>query len=147
MTLTTENETQTNPKYAGFWLRVHASLIDWFLIAVITFIVAWVVNQNILYELEKEGTLEQGRYWATEISYNLVGFFIWYLYYTVAESSRFQGTFGKRILDLKVVDEAGNRISVGRAAGRLISKILSFIILMIGFLMVGWTAKKTRFAR
>ncbi len=142
MSTTLESESQTDFQYAGFWLRVHAALIDWFLIAVITFIVAWVVNQDILYELEKEGTLEQGRYWATEISYNLVGFFIWYLYYTVAESSRFQGTFGKRILDLKVVDEAGNRISVGRAAGRLISKILSFIILLIGFLMVGWTEKK-----
>ena len=82
------------------------------------------------------------RIWATEFSYNLVGFFIWYLYYTVAESSRFQGTFGKRMLDLKVVDESGNRISIGRAAGRLISKILSFLTLMIGFLMVGWTEKK-----
>ena len=142
MTSTMASESKTEPEYAGFWLRVHASLIDYFLVAVITFIVAWVINQEILYDLEKEGIREHGRMWATELSFNLVGFFIWYLYYTVAESSKFQGTFGKRMLDLKVVDESGNRISIGRAAGRLISKILSFATIMIGFLMVGWTQKK-----
>ena len=142
MTSSTESESQTDLKYAGFWLRVHASLIDYFLVAVITFIVAWVFNQNILHDLENEGVREQGRFWATEISHNLIGFFIWYLYYTVAESSKFQGTLGKRLLDLKVIDESGNRISVARAAGRLISKIVSAIIFLIGFLMVGWTQKK-----
>ena len=142
MTSSTESEAQTDLKYAGFWLRVHASLIDYFLVAVITFIVAWVFNQNILHDLENEGVREQGRFWASEISRNLIGFFIWYLYYSVAESSKFQGTLGKRLLDLKVVDESGNRISVARAAGRLISKIVSAIILLIGFLMVGWTQKK-----
>ena len=51
-----DREIQKEPVYAGFWLRVHASLIDWFLVAVITFIVAWVFNQNNLIQSRKRGS-------------------------------------------------------------------------------------------
>jgi uncharacterized RDD family membrane protein YckC len=43
---------------------------------------------------------------------------------------------------IKVTDLAGNRISFLRALGRYVAKIVSFAILLIGFLMVGWTEKK-----
>jgi uncharacterized RDD family membrane protein YckC len=36
----------------------------------------------------------------------------------------------------------GNRISFGRATGRYFAKILSKMILMIGFLMAGFTQQK-----
>ena len=39
------------------------------------------------------------------------------------------------------VDDAGNRISFGRATGRYFAKILSAIILCIGFIMIGFTDK------
>jgi uncharacterized RDD family membrane protein YckC len=58
------------------------------------------------------------------------------------ESSTWQATLGKKILGLKVTDLAGNRISFARASGRFFGKILSGMILGIGFLMAGFTARK-----
>ena len=58
------------------------------------------------------------------------------------ESSSKQGTVGKMILNLRVVDMLGNRISFGRATGRFFGKILSGLILNIGYIMAAFTEKK-----
>jgi len=65
-----------------------------------------------------------------------------WIYYASLESSAWQATLGKKILGLKVTDLAGNRISFGRASGRFFGKILSGMILGIGFLMAGFTERK-----
>ncbi len=49
---------------------------------------------------------------------------------------------GKRVLQLKVTDELGNRIGFGRATGRFFAKILSSMFFCIGFIMVGLTDRK-----
>lgn len=67
--------------------------------------------------------------------------FAW-LYFALQESSKWQATVGKRALGIKVVGLDGKRISFGRATVRHFSKMLSRMILMIGFLMVIWTKKK-----
>ena len=58
------------------------------------------------------------------------------------ESSRFQGTLGKLAVQIKVTDLDGNRISFGRATGRHFGKIVSGMILMIGYIMVAFTERK-----
>ena len=65
-----------------------------------------------------------------------------WLYFAILESSRWQGTVGKQALKLIVTDEHGERIGFGRATGRYFAKILSAIILCIGFIMVAFTDKK-----
>jgi uncharacterized RDD family membrane protein YckC len=65
-----------------------------------------------------------------------------WIYYASLESSTWQATLGKKILGLKVTDLEGNRISFGRASGRFFGKILSGMILGIGFLMAGFTERK-----
>jgi uncharacterized RDD family membrane protein YckC len=64
------------------------------------------------------------------------------LYYAMMESSKHQGTIGKIFLKIKVTDLDGNKINFIRATVRHLSKILSGIILGIGFLMVLWTDRK-----
>jgi uncharacterized RDD family membrane protein YckC len=66
-----------------------------------------------------------------------------WLYDALLTSSSWQGTIGKRVLRLKVVDEAGNRIGFGRATGRFFAKILSSMFFCIGFIMIGLTERKT----
>jgi len=68
-------------------------------------------------------------------------FFGW-LYFALQESSVRQATIGKRALGLKVADLEGNRISFLRATARYYCKLLSRLMLMIGYLMIFWTAKK-----
>jgi uncharacterized RDD family membrane protein YckC len=65
-----------------------------------------------------------------------------WLYEALMESSSYQATLGKMILGMKVTDLYGNRISFGRATGRHFAKILSGMVLCIGFIMVGLTQRK-----
>jgi uncharacterized RDD family membrane protein YckC len=65
-----------------------------------------------------------------------------WLYEAFLESSSYQATLGKMIFGMKVTDLQGNRISFARATGRHFAKIVSAIILFIGFIMVGFTERK-----
>jgi uncharacterized RDD family membrane protein YckC len=65
-----------------------------------------------------------------------------WLYYALLESSTWQATLGKKALGLEVTDVEGRRISFGRASGRFFAKIISTLILFIGFIMAGFTEKK-----
>lgn len=65
-----------------------------------------------------------------------------WIYYALMESSGWQATLGKKVLGLKVTDLAGNRISFARASGRFFGKILSGMLLLVGFMMAGFTERK-----
>jgi uncharacterized RDD family membrane protein YckC len=58
------------------------------------------------------------------------------------ESSKLQGTLGKKALGIIVVDEHFGRISFGRAAGRFWSKFISVLTLYVGFIMAAFTKNK-----
>ena len=64
------------------------------------------------------------------------------LYWIIADASRYQGSIGKRVLGLRVVDQYGVRLTLAAAAGRNLFKILSTIPALIGFMMAGWTKRK-----
>jgi uncharacterized RDD family membrane protein YckC len=76
------------------------------------------------------------------LAIRLLALMLSWIYYASLESSAWQATLGKKILGLKVADLAGNRISFARASGRFFGKILSGMILGIGFLMAGFTERK-----
>jgi uncharacterized RDD family membrane protein YckC len=81
---------------------------------------------------------------ATVLGYisGILGTVINWLYFTILESSPKQATLGKMALGIVVTDLNGNRISFGRANGRYWSKIISSMILLIGYMMAGFTEKK-----
>jgi uncharacterized RDD family membrane protein YckC len=58
------------------------------------------------------------------------------------ESSAKQATVGKMALGIIVTDLEGRRLGFGRATGRYFAKILSALILGIGFLMAAFTERK-----
>tara|TARA_B100001245_G_C22536040_1_gene269160 strand:- start:219 stop:485 length:267 start_codon:yes stop_codon:yes gene_type:complete len=66
----------------------------------------------------------------------------WWIYFAVMESSPTQGTLGKMAIGIKVTDLEGSRISFGRASGRHFGKLISGLILQMGFVMVAFTKKK-----
>jgi uncharacterized RDD family membrane protein YckC len=65
-----------------------------------------------------------------------------WLYFALQESSAAQATLGKRLLGIRVTDTLGNRLTFGRATGRHFGKIVSGLILGIGYIMAGFTEKK-----
>lgn len=65
-----------------------------------------------------------------------------WLYFALLESSKLQASIGKLALGIIVTDMEGNRITFGKATGRYFGKIISAIILYVGFMMAGFTEKK-----
>jgi len=65
-----------------------------------------------------------------------------WLYFALMESSKTQATLGKMALGLKVTDLEGNQISFARATGRYFGKIISGMIMYIGYILAGLTEKK-----
>jgi uncharacterized RDD family membrane protein YckC len=63
-------------------------------------------------------------------------------YYALMESSSMQATLGKKALGMIVTDLEGRRVSLGKATGRFFGKILSGLILGIGYIMIGFTERK-----
>lgn len=122
------------PVYAGFWLRACALLIDTVIVAIIAIILGVIIGLIMGFG----GANEES---AGAVG-NLLGICLNIAYYCGLESSERQATFGKQLLGLKVTDGAGNRITFLRALGRYFAKILSAIILLIGYFMAGFTAKK-----
>ncbi len=79
--------------------------------------------------------------WQIVALYFVTKFIIVYFYYVLFEISNWQGTIGKRVLNIKVTDLNGNRINFKRATLRLFSKLLS-AQLLIGYIMIFFTEKK-----
>ncbi len=107
--------------FAGFWKRFFAYLIDAILLGIIGGILTSQMN---------EGTA------------GTVTTILGWLYFAGMESTSRQATIGKSLLGIYVTDVDGNRISFLRATGRYFAKILSALILFIGYIMAAFTARK-----
>jgi uncharacterized RDD family membrane protein YckC len=119
----------------GFWRRCAAQVIDGFIIAFISFVAGIVLGVVLVAAGVRDAS-------ASRIPGYIVGMAISWLYFALQESSAVQASLGKRAFGLKVVDERGQRIEFGRATFRFFGKILSGLILGIGFLMAGLTPRK-----
>ncbi len=108
-------------QYASFWKRFVAWVIDAIILAIVSVIINLIFDQNT----------------ATVIS-TLVG----WGYFAGMESSERQATLGKSAMGIVVTDVSGQRISFLRATGRYFAKILSALILLIGYIMAAFTARK-----
>lgn len=135
--------------YGGFWIRLLAHLIDHVILGAVAaplfFIMALPTILRVAHEAERnqEPSPEMIVSILSSIFlYVVVAFAGQWLYEAWLTSSSWQGTIGKRVLRLKVVDEAGNRISFGRATGRFFAKILSSMFFCIGYLMIAFTERK-----
>jgi uncharacterized RDD family membrane protein YckC len=151
-TVATVPVTYSGVAYAGFWLRFVAFLIDGFVTGIL--FVALLIPLFILTGAgaalsrisSGEDISEQaGAFLAFGF---IVGFFgitlgVRWLYYAFSESSSWQATLGKKMLNLTVTDMSGQPISFARASGRYFSKFITHLIpLEIGFIMAGFTEKK-----
>jgi uncharacterized RDD family membrane protein YckC len=137
--------------YGGFWIRLLAHLIDHLVLGAVAaplfFIMVLPSIIRIAREAEQNQEPPSPELIVTILSsvfvYIALAFVGQWLYEALLTSSSWQGTIGKRVLRLKVVDEAGNRIGFGRATGRFFAKILSSMFFCIGFIMIGFTERKT----
>ena len=132
--------------YAGFWRRVLAYLIDWAIVSICASIIAFALVFVLAFYMASVGIDIENENQNVQLLYFALGSFIGlianWLYYTLFESSSKQGTPGKMAIGIIVTDLNGRKISFGKANGRFWGKIISGIILGIGFIMAGTTQKK-----
>ena len=120
-------------EYAGFWIRVGATLID----TVIIIIVLMVPLSFIYGEQYWLGDQYIRGFWDLMLGYVVpIVATIWFWL-------RFLGTPGKMALKLRVVDaKTGNKLSVGQAIGRYFAYILSILPFGLGFIWIGIDSRK-----
>ncbi len=125
-----------NCEYAGFWIRLAATLIDTLVLLVVV-----AVPLTLIYGTEYwlGGTKVLG-FWDAFLNY----FFpfvatIWFWH-------RFCGTPGKMALRLRIVDgKTGLPPSVGQSVLRYVGYIASILPLLLGFIWVGIDRRKQGF--
>ena len=138
--------------YAGFWLRFVAYLIDGAIsgIAFVILLIPLFVLTGAGAALSRIGSGEDisddvAAFLGIGFIFGFFGivFLVSWLYYALSESSPWQATPGKKMLNLKVTDMTGEPISFGRASGRFFARIITHMIpLEIGFILAGFTEKK-----
>ena len=117
-------------RYAGFWIRAVAFIIDAVMLAVVFFVITFFLTTSY----EETGPARMAAVLQSVISI---------LYLAAFWASPMQATLGQKICGLRVVDEFGsNRLSFMRAFGRALALMLSGLLLGIGYLMVAFTERK-----
>ena len=136
-------------RYAGFWRRFVAHMIDQIIVSIVAFMLfipaLALVGIGIGAGISDESPSAIGFIFAAIAAYLaaiLVIIILQWLYYALMESSNKQATLGKLAIGIIVTDLKGGRISFGRATGRYFGKIVSGMILCIGYIMAGFTEKK-----
>ena len=138
---------QAGVRYGGFWIRVVAAIVDGILVRIVVHPVAAIFGIGGL-TLGHLGMHGLGHHAAlpflifgSGVLFVLTVGASW-LYEALMLSSSYQATLGKMIFGMKVTDLSGNRLSFVHATGRHFAKWISGMILGIGYIMVGFTARK-----
>jgi len=129
-------------EYAGFWRRATAMTLDSVLLGIIQTVVNIVIIAMIGAASVAGGETDDAATVGMVGVIGLLTFVAMWLYFSLMESSAKQATLGKMLVGIVVTDTDGNRISFGKASGRYFGKIVSSIILMIGYLMAAFTERK-----
>ena len=150
-----EEETSLAGNYAGLGRRFLAFIVDWIFLFIFIAVAATsfnlvqglkylyylTVQRAPIYALTEAGTTDAAMI-PIIASVGVLFIIIPWLYFAGFECSRGQATPGKTLLRMVVTDWEGNRISFARATLRHFVKIISALILFIGFIMIGLTKKR-----
>ena len=143
------NATVPGPaRYAGFWVRVVAYLIDG-IVAGIPFSLIMLVllflfgGLHLLAPRGSPGPVFMASFLSGLFPTFALFVIAQWLYFAGMESSPRQATFGKAALSLRVTDLKGQSLTFTHATGRFVAKMISGLIpLGIGYLLAGFTQNK-----
>jgi pSer/pThr/pTyr-binding forkhead associated (FHA) protein/uncharacterized RDD family membrane protein YckC len=145
-----KEEIFKDKRLAGFWLRLVAYILDVIFLNIISFVFVTLPIALIMYLVMgidvrtlDLNTIIQSRQYFILYSINLGLLTIISIIYFLYGWARKGTTWGKYIVGLKIYTSKGKTpIGWGRAILRLIGYFVSSLILMIGFLMIGFTDRK-----
>ncbi|MBV6645719.1 MAG: RDD family protein [Cyclobacteriaceae bacterium] len=140
----------SSTNYGGFWIRFVALIIDGVALYIVQTILLTILGAVGLgfatgggFDLAALSNPESiGALVSAIMAASVVGWIIQILYGTIMESSKYQATLGKMALGLKVTDINGNRLDFIKSLLRQIGKIISGMLLLIGYIIAAFTEKK-----
>ncbi len=122
--------------HAGFWRRCAAYTIDYFITFVVSYVVGLIAGFGLAAGQAWRACWRRRRsaVFSAPTSAGCIS--------RCRSARRSRRRSAVLALGIKVTDPYGRRSGFGRATGRFFGKILSGIILTIGFMLAGWTEKK-----
>lgn len=118
-------------EYAGFWIRVLASMVDSLILMLVIVPLVVVAGMMGLIDLDAQYT------WLDIVVQ------IFSVVFYIGCWVKFAGTPGKRILKLKILDaDTGEHLTTGKAIIRYVGYIISSIVLLLGLIWVAFDKKK-----
>ena len=126
-------------EYGGFWIRFAALIVD----NIILLAVGLMINLPLsyLFAIGKPQPGQIGVYLAFQVLLSVINMLL-HVAYDTWFVGRFGATPGKMACKLKIITADGGRVSYSRALGRSLAKILSGLILCIGYLMAAFDDQK-----
>ena len=128
--------------YANFGQRLLAFILDSILAAIIAGMIGAMLGFVIGLGGAVTGADDSAVSDVVDLLGLLAGTAAGWLYEALLVSSSYQATLGKMALGIVVTDMQGRRISFLRATGRYFGKIVSGMLMMIGYLMQPFTEKR-----
>ncbi len=129
--------------YAGFWIRLAASIIDDVILTAgslgLSYLALYVVF-TILRPAPTFGEAFTGGFIQT-VNFAAMNFLA--IPYYIAFHWKWGATPGKRVLKIRVIREIDDgSLSLGRSTSRFFAQIVSMITFGAGYLMAAWSPKK-----
>lgn len=130
--------------YAGFWKRFAAAFIDGIVTAIGSVLIGGPVLVLMMLVVVAEGEDPDSVALTAvfEGAAQLLALLVSWMYYALMESSPLQATLGKLALRIRVTDLAGDRVGFERATWRYCGKFVSALLLLGGFVMAAFSARK-----
>jgi uncharacterized RDD family membrane protein YckC len=133
-------ETSTEVRYAGFWTRLGAYIIDYIFTFVISLVGGFIIG--FLYAILMISIGLKPDQGTARLMGAAEGVIVQIAYYVFFVSGPWQATPGKRLLGIHIIRTNGEAMTSILAFGRLLAYVLSSLTLLIGFMMIGWTEEK-----
>jgi uncharacterized RDD family membrane protein YckC len=118
-----ETPAAAEPRYAGFWIRVVAVILDGIIISIPLLILFLAIGNS-------DSAASQGIRFVISALYTII---LWV---------RWGRTIGGRILGLRLVRVDGEPVTYGTAVVRYLMVIVSAIAMFIGLIWVGFDKRK-----
>ncbi len=116
-------------EYATFGGRFVARVIDGLVMLIPGGIISYMFRTNYPSLIENIPGL---------VKASLASWVVTWLYFAIMESGPNQGTFGKKAIGIKVTTLNGGQLTFMQASGRYFGKLLSGLIIYIGYFMMLW---------
>lgn len=128
--------------YGGFWIRFLAKIIDGIILSIAQWAVMIPLSMLIMPSMMQSNEQFPTPGFFIFIGVQVLLSFTLPLAYGTFFLGRFGATLGKMACRLKVVTPEGDKITYMRAFGRFWAEIISYIILLIGYIMAAFDDEK-----